>query len=65
MPDLISLLILLIVIGVVFWASKKIMAAFGIGEPINTVVIVLLVIVCLVAVLNFFGYGGPLQLRHR
>ena len=65
MPDLISLLILLIVIGVVFWAARKIMGAFGIGDPINTVVLVLLVIVCLIAVLNFFGYGGPLQLRHR
>ena len=52
---------LLIVIGIVLWAARAIMAAFGIGDPIATVVYVLLVLVALVVILQYFGIfgGGP------
>lgn len=42
--DLVSLLVGLVIICLVFWAARALMAAFGIGEPIATVVNVLLVV---------------------
>jgi hypothetical protein len=52
---ILGLLVLIVVIGVAFWAVKALSAAFGIPEPIRTVIIVLLVIVALVIVLQSFG----------
>ena len=64
MLSLISLLVLIIVIGVVLWAAKSLMRAFGIGDPIATVIYVLLVLVLLIMVLNYFGVStGPIRLR--
>lgn len=57
LPSLITLLIylvvFLIVAGLVFWAVNKLSAAFGIPEPIRTVVIVVLVIIFVVVLLYF------------
>jgi hypothetical protein len=58
---LISILIMLIVIGVVLWAARALMSAFGIGDPIATVVYVLLVLVFLIWVLQAFGIWSPLS----
>lgn len=55
MTTILALFVLLIVIGVVFWGARKLLAAFQVGEPISSVVIVLLVLVCLVVVLQAFG----------
>lgn len=55
MPNLIMLLVALIVLGLIYWAAIKIMAAFGIGEPIHTLVIVLIVVVGVLYVLGVFG----------
>lgn len=52
--SLIGILIALIIIGVVFWAATKLIAAFQIPEPIGTVIIVLLVVVCLVFLVSQF-----------
>lgn len=57
---LLGLLLLLIVLGVVFWAARALMAAFAVPPQIQTVVTVLLVIVALVYVLNAFGLTGNL-----
>lgn len=57
--SLIGLIVLLIVIGVLFWAARSLTAAFGIGEPIRTVILVLLTVVALVIVLNAFGVSVP------
>jgi len=57
---LVDLLVVLIIAGVVLWAAKALMGAFGLGEPIHTVVYVLLVLVLLVMVLNVFGLGPNL-----
>lgn len=54
------MLIFLIIICVVIWAARAIMAAFSIGEPIATVVYVLLVLFCLVAILDKLGHGPGL-----
>lgn len=61
--SLISLLVLLLVACVVIWAARSLMAAFGIGDPIATVVYVILVLVFLLALLGQFGYGPGTTLR--
>lgn len=63
--SILSLLIGLIVILVVFWAVQRLLAAFGVGEPIATIVYVLLVVLVLLWILSTFGWiGGPvLRLR--
>lgn len=60
---LLGLLIFLIVACVVVWAVRAILAAFGVGDPIATVVWVLLVIVILFAFLGQVGYGPAAHLR--
>lgn len=57
--SLIGILLVLIVACVVVWAARKLMAAFGIGDPIATVVYVLLVVLLLFWVLSAFGLGVP------
>lgn len=59
--DLIGLFVVLVVIGLMFWAVRALMAAFKIPEPISTVVYVLLVIVVVLYLLQAFGLwsGGP------
>lgn len=42
---LVSLLLALIIILLIFWAVRALLTAFGIGDPIATVVYVLLVVV--------------------
>lgn len=61
--NLIALIIVLLVFCVLIWAARTLMAAFGVGEPISTVVYVLLVLIVLVWLLNMLGLvglgGGP------
>jgi len=62
--DILGILILLILACVLFWGVNAILAAFGVGDPIATVVKVLLVVILLVALLGQLGYGtGPILLR--
>jgi len=56
----IGLLIFLIVAGVIVWAARKLMAAFGIGDPLATVIYVILVVLLLIAFLNQMGFGPNL-----
>ena len=56
---LIYLVVFLIVAGLVFWCVRALSAAFGIPEPIKTVIIVALVIIFVIALLYFLlGAGG-------
>lgn len=55
MPPLISLLVVLLVFCLIYWAATRIMAAFGVGEPVHTVVIVVLVLLAVFWLLNMFG----------
>lgn len=52
-------LFVLIVCCVVIWAARALMGAFGIGDPIATVVYVLLVIVLLYALAGALGFVHP------
>ena len=57
--DPIGLLVLLLVICIVIWAARSLMAAFGVGEPLNTVVYVALVLICLFYLLQRLGLRLP------
>jgi uncharacterized membrane protein YwzB len=54
MPGLIGLLVVLLVFCLIYWAATRIMAAFGVGEPVHTVVIVVLVLIAVVYLLRMF-----------
>ena len=56
---LIPLLLLLLVACVVLWAAQRLLAAFGIGDPIATVVYVILVLVFLIALARSLGVAIP------
>ncbi len=56
---LIPLLLLLIVACVVIWAAQRLMAAFGIGDPIATVIYVILVLIFLLALARALGVAVP------
>ena len=62
--SILGLLIGLIIGCVLYWAVMKILAAFGIGEPITTVAQVILVLLILFWLLGQFGVigRGPLRL---
>jgi len=63
--SLIGILLVLLVFCIVIWAAKALMGAFGIGDPIATVVYVLLVLVMLLWLLQQFGVlGGPVLRLH-
>jgi hypothetical protein len=63
--DIVSLIVLLVIIGLLFWAVATLGATFGIPAPIITVIQVLLVIVVVLGILRAFGLwsGGPILVR--
>ena len=62
--SLLSLLVALIVVGLVWWAVTAILRAFGIGDPIATLVRVLFVIVVVLWLLGLVtGIGPVVRLR--
>lgn len=56
--SIIGLLILLIVFCVVVWAARALLTAFNVGEPISTVIWVLIVLMAVFAIVNQFGLIG-------
>ena len=52
---ILSLLISILVIALLYWAITSILAAVGIGEPIQTIVKVVMVVILVLVVLNAFG----------
>jgi hypothetical protein len=63
--SLIGLLVALLIICVVLWAARALMAAFSIEDPIRTVIYVIIVIIVLVWLVGALGYGGFGSLRLR
>jgi hypothetical protein len=58
--SLIGLLVALLVFCIVLWAARSLMAAFGVGDPIATVVYVVLVLIVLLWIIQSLGFiGGP------
>lgn len=58
MDLLITLVILIIVVGLIYWAVNQLAGAFGIPAPIVTVINVLLVIVVVIYLLQLLRGGG-------
>jgi hypothetical protein len=50
----ISLILLAIVLGVVFWAGQRLLALIPLEEPFRTIVYVLMVLLTVVIVIYFF-----------
>jgi hypothetical protein len=61
--SVVSLLLALLVLCVVVWAAQNLMRAFNVGDPIRTVILVVLVVVALVWFLSVLGVNTPLRLR--
>ena len=62
MDLLLTLLVLLIVVGLIYWCVHRVAAGFGIPAPIVTVIDVVLVIIVVVYLLRLFGLTGRLSL---
>jgi hypothetical protein len=60
--DIFSLLALLIIVGLAFWAVKALSGAFGIPPPIVTVIQVILVVIVVLFLLRAFGLGTNLSI---
>lgn len=58
--NIIALLIALIVVGLLWWAINALLGAFGIGNPIATVVKVLFVVIVVLWLVSALGYGTGL-----
>jgi len=64
--NLVALLVVLLVFCIVIWAARALMSAFGIGDPIATVVYVILVLIMLLWIvqsLGILGAGPVLRVR--
>jgi uncharacterized membrane protein len=55
---IIGLLVALVLICLVIWAAKALLTAFGIGEPLHTVIWVVVVILAVLIVLGYVGGPG-------
>lgn len=56
---MIGLLIAVLVVCIVLWAAQSLMAAFGVPDPIRTVMLVVIVLVALLWFLNAAGIALP------
>lgn len=56
--SLLSLLVALLIICLLFWAVTAILAAFGVGDPIATVVKVIFVVLVVLWLVGALGGGG-------
>ena len=61
--SIISLLVVLFVFCVIWYAATRIMAAFGVGDPVRTIVQVVLVVLAALWLLNALGVGTGIRLR--
>ena len=56
--DLLTLLVTLIIVILLFWAVRALLSAFGIGDPIATVVYVIMVVIVIIWLLGALT-GSP------
>lgn len=62
---MISILVVVLVACLLFWAVRTLLAAFGAPPQIQTVVLVLFVVIVCLWLLQAFGLAGALPLRLR
>lgn len=53
--SLVALLVALVIVCLVFWAINAILGAFGVGDPIATLVKVVFVVLVVLWLLSAFG----------
>lgn len=56
--SLITLLIALIIVAVLLYCARLLIAAFGVPQPLATVIYVVLILICLLIVLQSLGIFG-------
>lgn len=61
--SILTLLVALIIIFALFWAVRALMTAFGVGDPIATVIYVVLGLLVIYFVLSALGVVGGPKLR--
>lgn len=58
-----GLLLAVLVICIVVWVTKSLLAAFSVGDPLRTVVILVVVLLCLWLFLGQAGLVSPIPLQ--
>lgn len=58
--SLISLLVALVIVCLLWWAVTRILAAFGVGDPIATVVKVVFVVIVVLWLVSALGFSTGL-----
>ena len=58
--SIISVLVALVVICLLFWAVNAILRAFGVGDPIATIVKVVFVVIVVLWLISALGFGTGL-----
>ncbi len=62
--SLVTLVVIVLVACLLWWALMKLMASFGLGDPVRGVVQVIFVVVVILWLVSALGYGVPgLRLR--
>lgn len=61
--SLIGLLIVVLLFCLVYWCVMRLLTAFGVGDPVATVVQVILVIIFVLWIAGQFGVGPGLRFR--
>ena len=54
--NIVGILLTLVLIGLVFWAARALLGAFSIGDPIATVIYVILVVFVVLWLIQTLGY---------
>ena len=62
---ILGLLAAVVILCLVYWCVTRLMAAFGVGDPIATVVRVILVVLVILWLLSAFGLAPGLNVRLR
>lgn len=61
--SLIGLLIAVVIVCLAYWAVNAILRAFGVGDPIATIVRVVFVVLVILWIVGQLGYGPALRVR--
>jgi hypothetical protein len=59
---MISLLVALVVFVLVVWILRLLLAHAGLGEPVNTIVLLVVALLFLLWLLGYVGTGSPVRL---
>lgn len=58
--SIVALLVALVVVCLLWWAVTRLLAAFGVGDPIATVVKVVFVVLVVLWLVSALGFGTGL-----